>query len=115
MTSTMIGNGGFWGYQPIYCYGGAMPYISRNGNMTTMMTQVPDYAAQARALQKAADVTDKSQQTAFNIRSSSLGATTIAPGQTIEGSLYWDVPNFKNGILDVAVGQATFEFEFPPR
>jgi tetratricopeptide (TPR) repeat protein len=115
MTSTMIGNGGFWGYQPIYSYGGAMPYISRNGNMTTMMTQVPDYAAQARALQKAADVTDKSQQTAFNIRSSSLGATTIAPGQTIEGSLYWDVPNFKNGILDVAVGQATFEFEFPPR
>ncbi|MBS2004677.1 MAG: tetratricopeptide repeat protein [Cyanobacteria bacterium SZAS LIN-5] len=115
MTSTMIGNGGMWGYQPIYSYGGAMPYISRNGNMTTMMTQVPDYAAQARALQKAADVTEKSQQTAFNIRSSSLGATTIAPGQTIEGSLYWDVPNFKNGILDLTVGQALFEFEFPPR
>ncbi len=115
MTSTMIGNGGFWGYQPIYSYGGAMPFVSRNGNMTTMMTQVPDYAAQARALQKAADVTEKSQQTAFNIRSSSLGATTIAPGQTIEGSLYWDVPNFKNGILDLAVGQAQFEFEFPAR
>lgn len=115
MTSTMIGNGGMWGYPPIYSYGGAMPFVARNGNMTTMMTQVPDYAAQARALQRAANVTEQSQQTAQAIRDNSLGATTIAPGQLLEGSLYYDIPNLKNGILQVPVGNATFEFEFPPR
>lgn len=83
--------------------------------MSIMNTQIPDYAAQARALQKAADVTESSQRTAESIRNNSLGATTIAPGQTLEGSLYYDVPNFKNGIIDLPVGQATFEFEFPPR
>jgi len=117
MSSTMIGNGfgggGFWG--PGYGYGGGGWNNRNNSNMSFMTTQIPDYAAQARALQKAADVTESSQRTAENIRNSSLGATTVAPGQTIEGSLYYDVPNFKNGILDLPIGQATFEFEFPPR
>ncbi len=118
MSSTMIGNGfgggGFWG--PGYGGGGwNNRNYNNNSNMSFMTTQVPDYAAQARALQKAADVTETSQRAAENIRNSSLGATTIAPGQTLEGSLYYDVPNFKNGILDLPIGQATFEFEFPPR
>jgi Tfp pilus assembly protein PilF len=117
MTSTMIGNGGgYWGgYQPMYGAGGAMPFYNRSGNMTTMITQVPDYAAQARALQKAADVTETSQQTAENIRSTSLGPTTIAPGQTIQGSLYFDASQLKKGYLQLPVGNAVFEFEFPPR
>lgn len=115
MTSTMIGNGGYWGYQPIYSSGGGMPFVNRSGNMTMVSTQVPDYAAQARALQKAADISEKSQQTAENIRNSSLGATTIAPGQTIQGSLYFDVAELKQGILQLPVGNAVFEFEFPPR
>ncbi len=115
VTTTMIGNGGYWGYQPIYSSGGAMPFINRSGNMTTMTTQVPDYAAQARALQKAANLTEASQQAADNIRANSLGATNIAPGQTLTGSLYFDTPQLKEGILQLPVGNAVFEFEFPPR
>lgn len=127
LTTTAIGpafngGGGYWGggyWGGGGWGGGGMPWNNRrnynNSNMSIMNTQIPDYAAQARALQKAADVTESSQRTAESIRNNSLGATTIAPGQTLEGSLYYDVPNFKNGIIDLPVGQATFEFEFPPR
>lgn len=115
MTSTMIGNGGgYWGYQPMYG-GGYNNYGRNSGNMSFMTTQVPDYAAQQRALQKAADITESSQQTADAIRNNSLGATTLIPGQSLQGSLYYDQPQLKKAILDLPVGNATFEFEFPPR
>ncbi|HEY9760244.1 MAG TPA: tetratricopeptide repeat protein [Oculatellaceae cyanobacterium] len=114
VTTTMIGNGGMWGFPPVYSSYGTMPMVSRSGNMTTVTTQVPDYAAQARALAKAAAVSGKAHDTADQIRNQSLGPTVLAPGQELNGSLYFDVEKVTRASLQVPVGNATFAFEFPP-
>jgi tetratricopeptide (TPR) repeat protein len=116
VTTTMIGNGGmWWGFPPVYSSYGTMPMVSRSGNMTTVTTQVPDYAAQARALAKAAAVAGKARDTADQIRNQSLGPTTLAPGQELNGSLFFDVDKVQRASLQVPVGNAIFSFEFPPR
>ena len=114
-TTTMIGNGGYWGLPPVYSAYGTAPFVSRNGNMTTVTTQVPDYAAQERALAKAAAVAGKARDAADQIRNQSLGATRLDRGQEISGSLYFDVDKMQKASLQVPVGKALFEFEFPPR
>jgi hypothetical protein len=83
--------------------------------MTTVTTQVPDYAAQERALAKAAAVAGKARDTADQIRSQSLGQTTLAPGQEINGSLFFDIAKVQRASLQVPIGNALFQFEFPPR
>jgi len=112
LTSTMIGNGGF--YPPFY--GGGYPggYWNRSGNMTIMNTQVPNYAAQAAALQRAADVSNLAQQNANTIKTSGLGPTTIAPGQTIAGALFFDAPKISAATLRIPIGNGAFKFDFPP-
>lgn len=115
VTTTMIGNGGLWGFPPVYSSYGTMPIVSRSGNMTTVTTQVPDYAAQARALAKAAAVSGKAHDSADQIRSQSLGPTVLAPGQELNGSLYFDVEKVQRASLLVPIGNAMFAFEFPPR
>ena len=115
VTTTMIGNGGMWGFPPVYSSYGTMPVVSRSGNMTTVMSQVPDYAAQARALAKAAAVAGKARDTADEIRNQSLGPTTIAPGQELRGSLFFDVDKVQRASMQLPVGNAMFFFEFPPR
>ena len=114
VTTTFIGHPGVWGYSPIVSYNNMPPMISRSGNMTTMTTQVPDYAAQARALQKAANLEQKAQQEANSIRESSLGGTTVPPGGTVSGTLYFDESNIQKAILQIPIGNASFEFPFPP-
>lgn len=131
LTSTYIGpgGGGFWGgygggfgggYGGGYGgfgggYGGG--YGRRGwgggGNMAIMNQQIPDYAAQQRALQKAADVTNRTRQSADDIRTSVMGPTTIPPGQQTSGALYFDAKDVKKASLKLPVGNGTFEFVFP--
>lgn len=119
MTSTCIGNPGFFGYPPVYgaySYGGGSmnQWYNRSGNMTIMNTSVPDYAAQARALQRAAEVSSQAHERAGTIAASGLGPTTIAPGATINGALYFDAPKIAEGTVRIPVGNAVFEYMFPP-
>ncbi|MBX9877217.1 MAG: tetratricopeptide repeat protein [Candidatus Obscuribacterales bacterium] len=113
VTTTVMGNGGW--YPPVWGYGGSMPIINNYGNMSTITTQVPDYAAQQRALQKAADITSKARQNADAIRNHMLGSTTVAPGHTLGGYLYFDINQTQNIDLQIPVGNGTFDFQFPPR
>lgn len=115
VTTTMIGNGGYWGYPPVYSYNYMPPVINRSGNMTTITTQVPDYAKQARALQKAADLEQTAREQAEAIRSSSLGPTMLQPGARTSGALYFDASQVTKSYLQVPVGNALVEFEFPPQ
>lgn len=115
ITTTYMGQPGFFGYPPIYSYGGARPFVNRSGNMTIVTTQVPDYAAQARALAKAAAVSSDAHQKAGYIKTSGLGPMTIANGQQISGSLFFDAPKISQAIVRVPIGNGVFEFEFPPR
>lgn len=115
MTTNVINSGNMmntYGYfPPTFGYGYPYPYGGGNG-MTTMMTSVPDYEARARAMQRAQDVTAKSSATATDIRDSALGPVVVQPGQTIEGSLYFDPTNFNEAILRIPAGNALFEFRF---
>ena len=113
VSSTYIGNGGMWGYPPIYSYGGAMPFVHRSGNMTTVISQVPNYAAQARALERAANVTNTSRRNAEGIMSSKLGPTVIQPKQTVSGSFFFDTNKVTDAVFCVPIGNAAFEFRFP--
>jgi tetratricopeptide (TPR) repeat protein len=115
VTTTFVGRPGFWGYPPIYSYGGAAPFVTRSGNLTTVVSQVPDYAAQARALAKAAAVSDRARRRATAITSSGLGPTTVPPGQAVSGSLYFDATKIAKAVLRVPIGNALFEFQFPSR
>jgi tetratricopeptide (TPR) repeat protein len=110
VTSTFVGNPGFWGCPPIMSYNGAAPIVNRSGNMTMVTTQVPDYAAQFRAMQKAQEVTQKAQNAAASIRDNSLCQTTIAPGQSVNGALYFDIGEMQKGVLRIPVGNAVFEY-----
>jgi hypothetical protein len=116
VTQTFVGSqGNFWGYPPIYSYGAAPPNVVRNGNVTTVTTQVPDYAAQAKALARAQEAIDKTRDAAAEMRAQALGPSTIPAGGTISGSLYFDSQNVQKALLRVPVGNAVFEFEFPPK
>jgi len=109
VTSTFIGNPGFWGYPPVASYN-SVPIVSRSGNITNVTTQVPDYAAQFRAMQKAQEVKQKAQNAAAAIRDNSLCQTTLQPGQTINGALYFDGGPMQKAVLRIPVGNAMFEY-----
>lgn len=126
MTSTCIGQPGFFGYPPVY--GGGYGYSNfsgpmgnysswaqRSGDMTIMTTNVPDYAAQARAIARAADVSNQAHEKGSTIKASGLGPTTIPAGQTISGALYFDAPKMTESVVRVPIGNAVFEFVFPPK
>lgn len=124
LTSTYIGPGGGGIYNG-FGYGGMMMgggYPMWGGgrrgwgggsNMTIMNQQIPDYAAQERALQRAADVTNKSRQSADMIRTSVMGPTTIPPGEQTSGALYFDASKPTKSSLKLPIGNGTFEFVFP--
>jgi len=113
VTTTFIGHPGVWGYPPIVGYNNTAPIINRNGNMTTVTTQVPDYAAQARAMEKAANLEGAAREKAQTIRSSNLSPTTLTPGNNVSGTLYFDARSFQKALLQIPIGNAIFEFQFP--
>jgi tetratricopeptide (TPR) repeat protein len=115
VTTTFIGRPGVWGYPPITSYNGVAPIVNTSGNVTTVTTQVPDYAASMRALQKAAAIEDRTRQQASAIRNSILATTTVAPGGNISGALYFDSGNVQKAVVQIPVGNAIFEFKFPPQ
>jgi hypothetical protein len=115
VSSTMIGNGGFYGFPPVYSSNGTFPIVNRSGDMTTVTTQVPDYAAQERALAKAAAVADQARSSAEEVRREAIGPTSIAPSDSVNGSLYFDVVKVQKASLQIPIGNALFEFTFPPR
>ncbi|CAN5478493.1 hypothetical protein BH11CYA1_BH11CYA1_11960 [soil metagenome] len=107
------GYGGF--YPPVMSYGGTIPTVMRNGNMTTMMTQVPDYAAQQRAMEKARAIEDDGKAYAEQIRSQSLGPCDISAGGTVSGAIFFQLDDANKAgacIVRVPIGDATFEFTF---
>lgn len=126
-TTTMIGNGGYYGFPPVYGYGypgyggyngynnGYRNNRRNNSDMTIINTQVPDYAAQERALAKAAAVAGKAKDAADQVRNQSLGPTTLSPGQLVNGSMYYDVGKMTKAELQIPVGNALFQFDFPPQ
>ncbi|MBC7999681.1 MAG: tetratricopeptide repeat protein [Leptolyngbya sp.] len=122
-TTNIIGSGGGYmpygmGYMPQnFGYGGPNGWGGNNwgrnnSGMTTMMTSVPDFEARARAMQRAQAITDQTQQKASNIRESELGPSTLAPGQSVEGCLFFDDNKFDEAILRIPIGKAVFEFRF---
>jgi len=121
MTSTCIGQPGFFGYPPVYgtsMYNNGMGYsgwANRSGNMTIMTQNVPDYAAQARALARAADVSDQAHQKGSTIKTTGLGPTQIPANQTLSGSLYFDAPKMTESVVRIPIGNAVYEFVFPPK
>jgi tetratricopeptide (TPR) repeat protein len=121
MTSTCIGQPGFFGYPPVYgtaMYNNSMGYsgwANRSGDMTIMHQSVPDYAAQARALARAAEVADQAHQRSDTIKTTGLGPTQIPAHQTISGSLYFDAPKMTESVVRIPIGNAVFEFSFPPK
>lgn len=90
---------------------GAYPSWQRGGTqMTTVTTQVPDWEARARAEAKAQAATQKANAAAALIREQKLLATTVQPGQMVEGSVLFDSTSFKTAILRIPIGNAVFEF-----
>jgi hypothetical protein len=80
-----------------------------------MMTQVPDYAAQQRAMEKARAIEDDAKAYAEQIRSQSLGPCDINPGSTISGAIFFQLDDANKAgacIVRIPVGDATFEFTF---
>lgn len=109
-----------WGYggaPASVAYSGGYGYYPgyNNGGMTTVTTQVPDYAAQQRAMEKAAKAIEDSRAQAENIRDRTLGPTTVQPGAVVKGSLYFDVDKVTKSVLRIPIGNSIFQFEFPPR
>ncbi len=116
-TTNVIGNGGFMPYggymPPSFGYGGyGNSWYNSGSGMTTMVTSMPDYQARERAYQRAQAVTDQSQQQAASVRESELGPSTVPPGGSIEGCLYYDQTRFDEAILRIPIGKAVFEFRF---
>lgn len=115
VTSNIMTTGGYapgygpgYGYvRPGYGWGG---YYPAGPQMTTVTTYVPDYEARARAEAKAQAAVQKATATATDIREQKLIATTLNPGQSIQGTVQFDAKNIKDGIFRVAVGNAIFEF-----
>jgi tetratricopeptide (TPR) repeat protein len=125
VTTTGMNMGGGYGYGGPYGY---MPpaFIGRNnrdnrgwnngyyqpGQMSVYNTQVPDWQARARAMEKAQAVTDKSAAAADAIRQNAIGSMDIPPGQMSQGTLDFDQSKFHQAILRVPVGNAVFVFTF---
>jgi hypothetical protein len=101
-----------WGYA-VYPNGqwGAYPIPKQNYQQTTMVnTMVPDWEARARAEAKAQAATQKASNTAALLRSQKLLATTLPPGQMVQGSVLFDSSKATGSILRIPVGNAIFEF-----
>jgi tetratricopeptide (TPR) repeat protein len=127
VTTTGMNMGGGYGYGGPYGY---MPpaFIGRNnrggnnrgwnngnyqpGQISVYNTQVPDWQARARAMEKAQAVTEKSAAAADAIRQNAIGAMDIPPGQMSQGTLDFDQSKFHQAILRVPVGNAVFVFTF---
>lgn len=80
--------------------------------MTTMMTSMPDFQARERAYQRAQAVADQTQKQAADVRESELGPSTVQPGGSIEGCLFYDQTKFDEATLRIPIGKAVFEFRF---
>lgn len=122
MTSTCIGQPGFFGYPPVYGggygmggFGGYNSWGSRSGNMSIMTTSVPNYAAQQLAFQRAAEISAKAHQNADSIKVASLGPTSVPAGQQLSGALYFDAEKVTNAVVRIPIGNAIYEFNFPPK
>jgi hypothetical protein len=121
VTSTAITNSNFppyyippqYGYMPQQ-YGYSNNYWRNRNNsaMTTVTTQVPDWEARARAMQKASEAIDKSTTDAQDTKDNALGPMTVPPGQQVYGNLDFDDSKFTKALLRVPVGDAVFEFAF---
>ncbi len=115
VTTTVVGanNAGFFPYgNPYWVSGVTPPVISRNGNITSITTNVPDYAAQARALIKADQIHNRSAAEADSMRQAAIGPTTVKPGESVGGALNFEQSNFDHALLVVPVGNAVFQFDF---
>ncbi len=121
MTTTYMGNMPYYGYgyggfyPPAVSYGGTFPIINRSGNMTNVITQVPDPIAEARAFEKAQQIQDNARSKAADIRAKSLGPSDIAAGQRLQGSLFFDAAGLaKNSgcLVRVPIGDCQCEFCF---
>lgn len=120
LTTTVIGAQGRFPYgygyvPPAFGYvGPGYNWSSWNcgSGMTTITTNVPDYAARQRAYEKADQITNRSATDADAARRTALGPGTVPPRTVVEGTLDFDEPKFEKGILRVPVGNATFEFSF---
>jgi tetratricopeptide (TPR) repeat protein len=127
VTTTGMNMGGGYGYGGPYGY---MPpvFVGRDrdnrsnrgrnngyyqpGQISVYNTQVPDWQARARAMEKAQAVTDKSAAAADAIRQNALASMDIPPGQMSQGTLDFDQSKFRQAILRVPVGNAVFVFTF---
>ena len=87
--------------------------LSDNGNVGT--TQVPDFQAEAAAMQKAQQVEQAGKALAEEIRKEGIGRADIAPGGALNGYLFFDLKVPKDAsqvVLKVPVGDAQFEYRF---
>ena len=87
--------------------------LSDNGNVGT--TQVPDFQAEAAAMQKAQQVEEAGKALAQEIRNEGVGPSDIAPGGAINGFLFFDLKVPKNAsqvVLKVPIGDSQFEYRF---
>lgn len=121
MTNIIGNGGGFYPYggymSPNFGYGGPMGYggnsWSNSGSgMTTMMTSMPDFQARERAYQRAQAVSEQTQKQAADVRESELGPSTVQPGGSIEGCLFYNETKFDEATLRIPIGKAVFEFRF---
>ena len=71
---------------------------------------VPDWEARARAEAKAKAATEKANHSAQLLRNQKLLATTLPPGQMVQGTLQFDASKAQQSILRIPVGNAIFEF-----
>lgn len=87
--------------------------LSDSGN--TGYTRMPDFQAEAEAMQKAQKVEEKGHAVADAIRTQAIGAGNIAAGGVVSGYLYFDMKAPRDAsdiILKIPVGDAVFEFRF---
>lgn len=87
--------------------------ISDSGNIGT--TQVPDFQATERAMQKAQQVEDDGRALAEEIRQTGIGHTDIPPGAKLAGFLFFDMKTANNAsriVFKLPVGDTQFEFRF---
>jgi hypothetical protein len=83
-----------------------------NNYPETVVTNVPDYQARARAIAKANQATSTAQNQARALRQKQLADSILNPRASISGALMYDEKQIDEGILRVPVGNAIFEFIF---
>lgn len=98
--------GGGYGYMP--------PVYNNRGQTTTMTTFVPDWEARARAEAKAQEVVANAHRAADNVRSAAVVHSTLAPGESVEGTLQFDATKVQSALLKLPIGNAVFEFPVGP-